>query len=372
MIQYKISTPNGFMDFHGTRKTKKNSVSITTNLGKIIASLDHKFIINDIEVCAKSLKPRQKLNTKCVIVSIKFIGEQEVYDVLNVDGGNVYLHDFDIVSHNCFLGSSMQLLTPSTLSRLSYDIPIKEYTDQYSGLKIYATPKEKHSYVMTVDVSRGRHLDASAFWVVDVTAQPYRIAATYNNNEISPLMYATLLHRIAVNYNDAYVLIEINDVGAQVAESLYYDFEYDSMFWTKSGDQVGKKGADPYPGIRTTKKTKRIGCANLKDLIEKNNLIINDELTIKQLSTFIQSKSGSYEADEGFNDDMVACGFLFAWLCAQPWFKDLTDQDMRMQMYSTILEEIEQDLLPTFGFSNGLESYDKNVNYDVEGLELLR
>jgi hypothetical protein len=271
-----------------------------------------------------------------------------------------------------FLGSSKQLLSAAALSRLSYDTPIKEYLDQYRGLKIYTAPIKGHSYVTTVDVSRGRHLDASAFWVVDVTQQPYTIAATYNNNEISPMMYATLLHRVCTNYNDSYTLIEINDVGAQVADIMYSELEYDSMFWTKSGDQVGRKGADPYPGIRTTKKTKRIGCANLKDLVEKNNLIINDFQTIQQLSTFVQSKTGSYEADEGFNDDMVACGFLFAWLASQPWFKDLTDQDMRMQMYSQAEKDIEDDLPKGFGFADGTEEYASgNLSYDKEAMAVL-
>ncbi len=254
-----------------------------------------------------------------------------------------------------FLGSSLQLLKASTMARLTHDEPLKSYDGEYVGLRIYTPPKKDHSYVMTVDVSRGRHLDDSAFWVVDVTQQPYRIVATFNNNEVSPLMYANIVHKICKNYNDAYVLVEINDVGSEVANSLYYDFEYENMFWTKSGDVLGKKGADPYPGIRTTKKTKRIGCANLKDLVEKNNLLINDYLTISQLSTFVQSKSGSYEADEGFKDDMVMCGVLFSWMASQPWFKDLTDQDMRIQMYENSIKQIEDDLTPAIFFSNGID-----------------
>ena len=243
-----------------------------------------------------------------------------------------------------FLGSSLQLLTASTMARLSHDNPIREYKDQYRGLKIYADPKPNRKYTMTVDVSRGRHLDASAFAIFDITEYPHRIAATYNNKEISPLMYANVIHKIARNYNDAYVLIEINDVGSQVAEEMYYTFEYENLYWTKSGDQLGKRGADPYPGIRTTKKTKRIGCANLKDIIEKNQLLLNDYTMITELSTFVQSKAGSYEADEGFHDDAVMCLVMFAWLCTQPWFVDLTDKDIKNSMYMGIASEIENDL----------------------------
>lgn len=262
-----------------------------------------------------------------------------------------------------FIGSSSQLLTSSTLSRLSFDIPIKTYDGEYNGLRIYTPPYKDRVYVMTVDVSRGRHLDASAFTIFDVTEYPHRIAATYTNKEISPLMYAGILWKMHKNYNDAYLLVEINDIGAQVAEELYYTYEVEEMFWSKSGDVLGKKGADPYPGIRTTKKTKRIGCANLKDMIEKNQLIINDAKMISELSTFIQSKSGSYEADEGFNDDAVTTLWLFAWLATQPWFVDLTNRNMRDKMYLDKIREIDENLVP-FGFiTNGteVEEYDADL-----------
>lgn len=261
-----------------------------------------------------------------------------------------------------FMGSSMQLLTASTLARLSFDQPLKEYDGEFKGLKIYKQPEKNRTYVMTVDVSRGRHLDASAFTVFDVTEYPHTIAATYTNKEIAPLMYAGILWKIHKNYNDAYLLVEINDVGAQIADELYYTYEVEEMFWTKSGDKLGKKGADPYPGIRTTKKTKRIGCANLKDIIEKQQLIVNDQKMISELSTFIQSKSGSYEADEGFNDDAVTTLWLFAWVCTQPWFIDLTNRNMRNQMYLDKIREIDESLTP-FGFiSDGTEIED----YDVD------
>lgn len=255
-----------------------------------------------------------------------------------------------------FLGSSRQLLNSSTMARMAVTLPIKTFNDQYYGLKIYQPPKKEHKYAMTVDVSRGRHLDSSAFMIFDVTEYPHRIAASYNNSEISPLMYAGMIFQLAKQYNDAYVLVEINDVGAQVAEELYYTYEYGEMFWTKSGDVLGKQGADPYPGIRTTKKTKRIGCANLKDIIEKQQLIVDDMQAIQELSTFVQSDAGSYQADEGFHDDAVMCLVLFAWLVTQPWFVDLYDKNMRNAMYENIIKEMEESLL-IGDFSDGTEMY---------------
>lgn len=262
-----------------------------------------------------------------------------------------------------FLGSSRQLLTASTMARLAYEEPLRVHKDDsYKGLKVYEDPQHGHGYVMTVDVSRGRHLDASAFVVWDVTTYPFKQAATFNNNEVSPMMYTNIIQRVARIYNEAYVLVEINDVGAQVANDLYYEFEYENQFWTKSGDQLGKKGADPYPGIRTTKKTKRIGCANLKDMIEKNQILVRDYDFVSQLSTFVQSDSGAYEADEGFHDDAVMCGVLFAWLLTQPWFKDLTDKDVRMHMYEKSISAIEEELVPFGFYDDGLVDHN-NVDF---------
>lgn len=258
-----------------------------------------------------------------------------------------------------FLGSSMTLLSGSTLARLVYDTPIKNYTGQYKGLQIYALPEQGHSYSMSVDVSRGRHLDYSACIVFDITTYPHKIVAKYRNNEIPPLLYASLLEQVGKSYNNAYILIEINDVGAQVADTLWNDLEYENMHWTKSGDQLGKVGSEPYPGIRTTKKTKRIGCANLKDMIDNNQLIVNDYDFIHELSTFVQTNTGSYEADEGFHDDVVMCGVLHAWLVSQRFFNELTDQNLRDAMHENHIKELE-DQICLIGV------YDDGVDYTVQ------
>lgn len=255
-----------------------------------------------------------------------------------------------------FLGSGKTLLSGSTLARLSFDTPAREYSGQERGLKVYTYPEKNHKYTMTVDVSRGRHLDYSAFTVFDITEYPHKIAATYRNNEIAPLLYASLVHKVARNYNEAYVLVEINDVGTQVADTLWTELEYESMFWTKAGDLLGKTGADPYPGVRTTKKTKRIGCANLKDMIDNQQLIINDYDMIQELSTFVQKDNGSYEADEGFHDDTVATLWLHSWMAAQPWFKDLTDSDVRLKLHEDHIKQMEDELMMPY-FTDGNESF---------------
>jgi hypothetical protein len=256
-----------------------------------------------------------------------------------------------------FLGSSMTLLTGATIARLTYDTPLLQPKGHYNGLKIYSEVEKNHIYSIAVDTSRGRHLDSSAFTVFDISAYPHTIAATYRDNEIAPLLYASVVEKIARVYNMAYLLIEINDIGGQIADTIYSDLEYEGeMFWTKSGDVLGKTGVDPYPGIRTTKKTKRIGCANLKDMIENNQVIINDFDMISELSTFVQSTTGSYEADEGFHDDTVTTLWLHAWLCSQPWFGDLTDTNFRLKLHQSHVKEMEESLAAP-SFIDGTEDY---------------
>jgi hypothetical protein len=261
-----------------------------------------------------------------------------------------------------FQGSSRTLLTGSVLARLSYDIPIKEYTDNLHGLKIYKDVIPNRVYSMSVDVSRGRHLDYSAFTIFDITSYPHTIAVVFRNNEIAPLLYATIIHRMAMLYNSAYVLIEINDIGGQVADTLWNELEYENVHWTKSGE-LGKVGADPYPGIRTTRKTKRIGCATLKDMIDNEQLIINDFDMISELSTFVQSNGGSYEADEGFHDDSVATLWLHAWLACQPWFSELTDTNLRRTLHDSHVNVIEHDI-PLPVFLDGNEEWDLDLKFD--------
>jgi hypothetical protein len=99
---------------------------------------------------------------------------------------------------------------------------------------------------------------------------------------------------------------------------------------------------------------KKVGCANLKQIIEDDKLTFNDYEIINELTTFIQKKQ-SFEADEGFHDDLVMCMVIFAWLVQQDYFKELTDNDVRQRIYQEQKNQIEQDMAP-FGFiTTGLE-----------------
>jgi hypothetical protein len=127
---------------------------------------------------------------------------------------------------------------------------------------------------MTVDTSRGTGNDYSAFIVIDVTQLPYKVVAIFADNTISPMLYPGAILNIAKRYNNCHVLIETNDIGESIANALYYDYEYEETIMTSDG--VISSFGGKLPGLRTTKKTKSLGCSLMKTLIENDQLIIND------------------------------------------------------------------------------------------------
>ncbi len=255
-----------------------------------------------------------------------------------------------------FLGSVDTLIAPSKLKTLIYDNPIQ----RNAGLDVYEPPKKKHDYVMTVDVARGVGNDYSAFIIVDITEFPHRVVAKYRNNTIKPMLFPNVIWELARKYNEAFVLCEVNDIGDQVAAILQYDLEYQNLLMCsmrgRAGQIVGQgfSGAKTQLGLKMSKTVKKVGSLNLKTLIEEDKLFFNDYEIISELTTFI-SKHNSFEAEEGCNDDLAMCLVIYAWLVAQDYFKELTDQDVRKRLYEEQKNQIEQDMAP-FGFiNNGFE-----------------
>ena len=255
-----------------------------------------------------------------------------------------------------FLGSVDTLIAPSKLRSLVYDTPMT----RNAGLDIYEKPIEGRDYVCTVDVARGVSLDYSAFVVVDITEFPHKVVAKYRNNEIKPMLFPNIIYEVVRNYNNAFVLCEVNDVGDQVASILNYDLEYQNLLMCsmrgRAGQIVGQgfSGKKTQLGVKMSKTVKQVGSLNLKTMIEEDKVIFNDYEIISELTTFIQ-KRNTFEAEEGCNDDLAMCLVIYAWLVQQDYFKELTDQDVRKRLYEEQKNQIEQDMAP-FGFmSDGLE-----------------
>ena len=275
-------------------------------------------------------------------------GRDEVWKAQTI--ANTSLEQFRVEFETEFLGSVGTLINPSKLKILVYDDPIK----RNKGLDVYEDPIEEHSYLITVDVARGMGNDYSAFVVFDITEFPYRVVAKYKNNEIKPMLFPSIINEVARGYDNAWLLIEVNDIGDQVANILHYDLEYDNILMCsmrgRAGQLVGSgfSGKKSQLGVRTTASVKKLGCSNLKLLIEDDKLFINDYDIISELTTFAQ-KHNSFEAEEGCNDDLVMCLVIFAWIVAQEYFKEMTNNDIRKRIYEEQKNQIDQDMSP-FGF----------------------
>ena len=263
-----------------------------------------------------------------------------------------------------FLGSAQTLIRADIIEQMSYNNPIL----QDDGLDIYEYPvvgqkgpdgkivTKPHSYVLVCDTAQGVGGDYSAFVIVDVTEVPYKVVGKYRHNTIAPLVYPSVIYKVASQYNMAYVLLEVN-TSEQVAHILYSEYEYENvLFVTKSskGQQItGGFGAGKTRlGVHTDRKIKRIGCFNFKSLVEEKKLLIFDADIISEISTFIE-KRDSYEADEGYHDDLTMCLVLFGWLTTNPYFKEITDVNLRMAIYEQKIKQIEEEMLPVGFLDDG-------------------
>ena len=264
-----------------------------------------------------------------------------------------------------FLGSVDTLIAPSKLKSLVYDAPLT----QNAGLDVFEQSKENHDYITTVDVARGVGNDYSAFVVVDITEFPHRIVAKYRDNQIKPMLFPNVIWEVAKNYNNAFILCEVNDIGDQVASILHYDLEYENLLMAsmrgRAGQIVGQgfSGKKTQLGVKMSKTVKKVGALNLKTMIESDKLLFKDYDILSELTTFI-SKSNSFEAEEGCNDDLAMCLVIYAWLVNQDYFKELTDQDVRKRLYEEQKNQIEQDMSP-FGFIE--DGLDQTSFVDQEG-----
>ena len=253
-----------------------------------------------------------------------------------------------------FLGSSNTLINAHTLGAMSSIDPIY----MKDGLDIFEDPIPEHTYVMGVDTARGIGGDYSAFTVVDATSVPYKLVAKYRNNKIPPMLYPNIVNKVARDFNNAYVMIEINDMGQQVADILHAELEYDNILTTSK--DTNKQYLSPgfgratQMGVRMTKQVKRQGCFTLKSLMEEKKLLIFDADTISEFSTFIE-KMGTWMADEGYFDDLVMSLVMFAWVTSNTYFTDLTDIDIRKKLYDGQMKQIEEELTPFGLIVNGTE-----------------
>lgn len=260
-----------------------------------------------------------------------------------------------------FLGSTNTLISGQKLAQMVY----KDPTSEHDNVKIYEHPikedgeKQKdHLYAICVDVSEGKNLDASAFSVFDISVLPYKQVATYRSSSIHPVLFPTIIYNAARLYNDAYVLVEINNTP-QIAEILHAELEYENLWKVFTGNKKPQQLSAGFArgvqlGLKMSPQVKRIGCSNLKMLIEGDKLQINDFDTISEMTTFVQDKN-SFAAEEGANDDLVMTTVLFAWATTQKYFKDIVSHDIRKQLQLENLNQVDDETLPAPIIEDGRE-----------------
>ena len=254
-----------------------------------------------------------------------------------------------------FVGSTYTLIAPSKLRTMVFKSPVHSA----NNLDVYEQPKKNRTYALVADTAQGKGVDYSAFSVFDVSEMPYKQVAVYRDNQISPMLYPNVIYNVGNKYNSAHVLVEVNDIGSQVADTLHYDLEYENIMIItmrgRAGQQIGGGFAKNIQlGLRTSKQIKRIGCAALKDLIEQDQLIVPDFNTIKELTTFAL-QNNTYQAEEGSHDDIAMTLVIFGWLVQQRYFKEMTNMDIRKKMWEEQMETLEQDMLPFGIIDDGQE-----------------
>ena len=256
-----------------------------------------------------------------------------------------------------FIGSSATLISGSKLRSLAFNNPLSSR----DGFDIYEEPIPGHFYIVNVDCSEGVLRDYSALSVVDVTEIPYKVVAKFRKNDLPLLLYPNVIFQVGMRYNEAFVLVETNNIGQQVVDTLHYDLEYENIFKLEHHVIKGQHISSGFKrsislGLKTTVSVKKIGCANLKTLIENDKLLIPDFDTIAELNTFVRVKN-SYEAEEGNNDDLVMTLVMFAWLTAQTFFKDNTNTDIRLRLVQEQQDMFDDNLLPFGEFDDGIKEH---------------
>ena len=246
---------------------------------------------------------------------------------------------FDQEFGNTFFGTGNTLVNAQTLLDLRAKPPVK--MREGGDLLIYIEPVKNHDYILVADVSKGRGQDYSTFSLIDINVRPFEQVVVYRNNTISPLLFPNIIYKYANVYNKAYCIVESNDQGSVVCNGLYYELEYENVH-VESAVKANAVGID------INRKSKRLGCSALKDLLENNKLKIVDEQTILEISTF-EARGQTYQASIGNHDDLVMNLVLFGYFVSSTYFSNLTDINIKDMIFKQKLKEIEEDIVP-FGF----------------------
>ena len=353
---YAVLTPDGFETFKGINKILVNKYMVIKFKGfpEIRCSLHHPFIsTNGESIKSKDIKSKHRFKSVNGITKLEYkhIKQEsiELYDIVNSGEKHVYYTN-GVLSHNCeFSGSDGTLINGQKLSCMTHQRPIGNKDD--GRILIYENPDPSRIYVAVADVAEGVGNDYSVVNIIDVTEMPYKQVFVYRDNYVVPNVFATIIYRCAKEYNNALAVVESNNTGGGIClEVLWNEIEYDNILMSevKDSQNVAGWGKRSQAGVKTTKKTKKTGCAYLKDLIETDQLIVTDLETLTELTTFV-SKGESYEAKKGKHDDLAMTLVIFAWLTSQPYFHDVTGVESSSTLRSALRNSASEDYSTVLG-----------------------
>lgn len=233
-----------------------------------------------------------------------------------------------------FHGTSGTLISGMKLANMEWI----EVTPDSHGFYKFKEAEADRKYIATLDSAEGRGQDYHALNIIDVTTSEWEQVGVLHSNTISHLILPDIIIKYLMEYNEAPIYIELNSTGVSVAKSLYMDLEYENVICDSMVDL----------GMKQTKRSKAVGCSALKDLIEKDKLIIHHRATVQEFRTFSE-KGVSWAAEDGYHDDLIMSLVIFAWLTTQQKFADFADKDeMRLasEVFKRELEDMNDDYAP--------------------------
>ena len=192
-----------------------------------------------------------------------------------------------------FLGTGETFIDGGTLQKVKHQTSEDFYSKHYNMMRVWEEPQPYHTYLIAADSSFGRDRDYSAFHIINL----YNGAqvAEFYSNRIGLNDFAKILAQEGLRYNTAFICPERNGLGLALIEQLFEVHEYENM-WTDEKGQMG---------YLVNNKNRDQILNTLQENLKTSKIKVNSERSFKELTTFIISKTGKIQAEDGFADDLV-------------------------------------------------------------------
>lgn len=220
----------------------------------------------------------------------------------------------------------------------------ERFVNYVTNFHIFKKYIKGSNYIISADVARGDGTDFSAIQIIDV--EKLEVVAEYRE-KISPDLLAQVLYCIAIDYGEAYVVIEANSFGLGTAFDLNRKMNYKKMYFSKSVQDIYVRPYDykvaedeTIPGFQTSKKTRPLVIGNLMSHMREGALKFYSKRLMSEFRTFIQ-KGDRPEAEKGKNDDLIFALAIGLFIRDTEYSNAVTTKEMYKGM------------LDAFGYSTG-------------------